>query len=536
MHLLFSISINKLKNKTMKIVFYSFLTLSLALASCSKSELDSPSPKRDYTQEAITKSAGVEYLYHEETGLLLKNQEDPYRTLDESKATDYAIEFFPKSLEEYWFLSDLSYDGISTSFVPFGYTPVCNMSKAEAGQYKAFPRKVNYTIPHTSKLTNHNEERGGIDVPLPEDSPLPIIYALWPVGKELPEGIEYQKRYWVSLPARIEGPVQQITLPIKIDTYDSKLLSYVPMGVIKVRLTRGSYTADFYTTANGTFNIRPLMLDTSFTLSEIEQFNVSVIYETELYKVSRDSYVTPIQKSLGTVYSLWGSMHYGSFPTYTTHQSSTTTECEVFRAANYYYYGSHAFSSLRLSSENGRIIHVNTPVNTTDYAVTHTYSNDIPTIYVYNNPAYSVDNDCVGSVIHELGHVHHYYIRGGFSQFHAVADLLQESFASYIGWSVGEQYYISKGYVLSYGEHLNWQHRPSWTPYSGYIYSPLFVDLTDDYNQADLTDTITGVPASVVNNMGAQCTTIYQCKNHMSNYVGTYLTTSELNLYFSYYL
>ena len=517
-------------------VFYSFVTLSLALVSCTKSELDNPSPKRDYTQEAITKSAGVEYLYHEETGLLLKNQEDPYRTLDESKATHYAIEFFPKNLEEYWFLSDLSSDGISISFVPFGYTPVCNVSKAEAGQYKAFPRKVNYTIPHTSRLTNHNEERGGKNVPLPEDSPLPIIYALWPIGKELPNGIEYEKRYLVSIPARIEGPAQQITLPIKIDTYDSKLLSYVPMGVIKVRLTRGSYTADFYTTANGTYNIRPLMLDTSFTLSEIEQFNVSVIYETQSYKVSRDNYTTPIQKSLGTIYSLWGSMNYGTYSTYTTHQTSTTTECEVFRAANYYYYGSHDFSTLRLSSENGRIIHVLTPVNTSDYAETLFYPNDIPTIRVYNNPIFSDDNNCIGSVIHELGHAHMFYIRGGYSQYFAVDNLLRESFASYVGWNVGDEYYTSKGYVLLPGSYLNWQNRQEWVPHTGDNYSPIFVDLTDDYNQPNLTDTITGVPASVINLMGVQYTTVSQCKTHMSYYVGTYLTTSELNLYFSYYL
>ena len=519
----------------MKKILYAFGVLSLTLVSCTKNKLDISSPG-DNPVECITKSVNAEYLYHEETGLLLKKQEDPYRIQDESQATHFAIEFYPKTLDEYSFLSRLSSDGISTSFVPFGYAPVCNISKAEASQYKAFPREVKNSVPLSSRLNNHREDGVGIDIPLPEDSPLPIIYTLWPIGKEMPDGIDYEKRYMVSLPARIEDPVEQITLPIKVDTYDTKLASYVPMGAITVRLTRGSYSVDFYTSTDGTFNIRPLMLERSFTFAEIEQFNVSVIYKTPSYIVSRDNYVTPIQKSLGTVYSLWGSMHSGTYSTYTTHQSSTTTECEVFRSANFYYHNNHAFSSLRLSSENERIIHVLTPVSTTNFAVTYTYPNDIPTIYVYNKPEYSVDNNCIGSVIHELGHVHHFYIRGGYSQFNDVADLLKESFASYIGWSVGEQYYTSKGYALSYGEHLNWQHRQEWTPNSGNIYSPLFVDLTDDYNQANLTDTITGVPASVVNDMGTQCTTILQCKNHMSNYVGTYLTTSELNLYFSYYL
>ena len=86
------------------------------------------------------------------------------------------------------------------------------------------------------------------------------------------------------------------------------------------------------------------------------------------------------------------------------------------------------------------------------------------------------------------------------------------------------------------GTFLNWDHRQYWAPHSSDYYSPIFVDLTDDYNQYNLTDTITGVPASVIDNMGAQCTSVLQCKTHMSNYVGTYLTSSELNLYYSYYL
>lgn len=505
-----------------------------ALVSCTRIDQSCYSSEGDLSWEGITKSCDVEYLYHENTGLLLQSQEDPYRTLDNTKATHMAVEFLPKNLEEYLFLTELSSEGVTTSLIPFGYAPVRNASESDLNNYRAYSGGIKYHIQYRSLSNDQHKEESCFSREESHVSPLPIVYALWPVNKKLPQEIDHEIRYMVSIPKRIEDPVQQIILPLKIDTQDSFLASFVPMGMIKVRLSRGSFTADFYTTASGSLNIRPLMLNTPLTLSEIEQMNVSVVFQSEFYTVSRNDNITPIQKSLGTVYSLWGSMNYGTYPTYTSHLTSTTNECEVYRAANYYYCGSHAFSSLKLSSESGRIIHSSSI--TSGLASTFLYSNDVPTIYVYNNPDYAADNNCIGSVIHELGHVHHYYRRGGYNQFNQVSDLLQESFASYVGWSVGEQYYISKGYVIPYGEHLNWQHRQDWIPHSGDNYSPLFVDLTDDYNQSILIDAISGVPASIVDDMGAQCTSILQCKTHMSNYIGLYLTTTQLNTYFSYYL
>lgn len=106
-----------------------------------------------------------------------------------------------------------------------------------------------------------------------------------------------------------------------------------------------------------------------------------------------------------------------------------------------------------------------------------------------------------------------------------------------MGWNIGEQYYYSKGYVKPYyWAQINQQGCQEWSPTDTTSYTPLYVDLTDDYNQANIVDTIEGVPASVINNMGTYATSLVFCKTYLYSFVGTYFTAAELNAYFDYYL
>jgi hypothetical protein len=67
------------------------------------------------------------------------------------------------------------------------------------------------------------------------------------------------------------------------------------------------------------------------------------------------------------------------------------------------------------------------------------------------------------------------------------------------------------------------------------VYSPLFVDLTDTYNQKTASyvpypnDEIQGVPASVIWNIISTSTTWAQCRSKLQSYVGTYYTTTQFN-------
>ena len=527
-----------------KSIFLGVLIPSLFI-QCSKSDvllpLDSHCERIDNHNFIDTKTVSCnELLFHESTGYLIQAKEDPFAAREGDSITHRAVEFYPKDLEEYLYLTSLPED-VMIDFFPFGFIPIREIDEEESREFDSYPQSNHHIISHYTLDSHDSESFSCLKGSLPEDSILPVIYATWPVNREIPETIEHLVRYNISLPSKTNhegnskyGPIGQIILPLKIKNYDSFLGSNIPMGRMKVRLSYGSFHCDVYTNSNGLVNISPLMFAYDLSLSDIESMLVAVVYQSFYFTVSRNTAITPIQKVLGTVLSMWGTMTLSTtYPTYTTHQSSATNECEIFRASEYYFNGDHDFANLTSVSEQGRIVHAST--ETTGYAVTYFYSNNVPTIYVYDN--YSTPNDCIGSVLHEFGHVHHYYSRGGYSQFLLVDDLICESFASYVGWSIGENYYVSKGFVKPYNSYaINWQNRQGWTPSSGSNYSPLFVDLTDDYDQYALTDNITGVPASIIDAMVTSATNASQCKAYMSSYIGTYLSYADWNTYFNYYL
>ena len=277
------------------------------------------------------------------------------------------------------------------------------------------------------------------------------------------------------------------------------------------------------------------MFDVDLTLSEISQLQVRIIYQNSQFTVSRDSLITPIQKYLGTAGSLWGAMAYNTtYPTYVAHQDFVTKEHDAFQAAYFYFNASHDFSSFISSSEPGRIIHASTDSLTQhgNHPAEMFIIESTPTFYIYKGEI--PHRESIATALHELGHIHHYYTNSSFSQ---LSSLLQESFASYVGWNVGEQYYYSKGYVKPYSwSEINSQGRQDWSPNTADDYTPLYVDLTDDYNQPNIVDPIEGVPASVINNFGTHATSLIYCKTYLYSFIGTYFTEAELNAYFNYYL
>lgn len=522
----------------------SFLIIIFIFQSCATSDYiseDSKQLESSTSTKLVTKSSSS-IFYHEDTGFLIQEQGDPFIAREGSIVTHKAIEFHPKNLKEYKELISYS-DSVFVSFFPFGFSPVREVSDDERCNYLPFPSEEKYYISHSQFCEDSPQNNNRMSGSLPDDSMLPYLYVVWPVDLTIPQDIEHFVRYDVSMPSkkgndhkvsRFEG-TGQISLPIKIDTYDDDyLFTYVPMEGIKVRVSYGSFYCDYYMNSNGSATIQPLMFNDELTLAEIAQLQVYVIYQTPKFTVSRNTAIIPIQKYLGTVSSLWGPMSYNTtYPTYVSHQSSGTNECDVFQGARYYHYGNHSFSSLISSSEHGIIIHASTEHHI-EPSKTFIYPNNEydPTIYVYDE--FVSISECIASVNHELGHVHHYYAHPSFFQ---VDSLIVESFASYVGWYVGEQYYLSKGFVKpNPGYIINRQSRQSWEPYSTDKYTPLFVDLTDNYNQANLNDTISDVPVSVINGMITTCSTVNGCMSYLLTYSGTYYTSSELISHFGYYL
>lgn len=482
-------------------------------------------------------------LYHEDTGYLLEAFDDPFFAKEGDKVTHSAIEFYPKTIEEYYYLRDLPED-VLVDFIPFGYRPVRDVMLGESRSYPVFPRQKQYVVERRLKADISMDIQETIPADcfhgvLPEPSILPIIYAVWPEDKMLPEGIEYKDVGSICLPEeqfraddqlRIPG---QVVLPLAVDTYDALLNNYIPLAGIKIRISYGLAHADFFTDSTGTVRMRPLLTEAliDLSLNELEQAIVSIVFESPRWTISQGNSVTPIMHLLGTVSSLWGTMISGTtYPTYVSHRYSNTNEYEIHMAAQYYHHGAHGFSNYVSMSEFGTIIHSSSLSG--NYAGITYFPNGKPDITIYD-----VFNGyqcfCIGTVLHELGHVHHHYQYNGSS---SPSSLIRESYASYIGWLLGEKFYLDKGYIKPFANyHINTQHRQSWTPSSGSNYTPLFVDLADDYNQSAITDIIDGVPDSVINGMGSVVSSVADAYSFLSPYAGSLFSQTDLDINFFYY-
>ena len=127
-------------------------------------------------------------------------------------------------------------------------------------------------------------------------------------------------------------------------------------------------------------------------------------------------------------------------------------------------------------------------------AITSPYI-DIKISSIFSDPRY------VSTLLHELGHFNHYQMNGGYTDYYDVHSLIKESYADYVSWYLSKAYYtaINAGTYNSYWDYYLQSPNQYWQKTSTSCYTPLFIDLVDDYNQrVDGTnynnDQISGVP------------------------------------------
>lgn len=217
---------------------------------------------------------------------------------------------------------------------------------------------------------------------------------------------------------------------------------------------------------------------------------------------------------------------------------------EIFRAAQYYYEGQSVFqkhnaSSLRIiAHQNSNSIYNGV------FNYSKTYSFD-PLITIYNNG--NPSSRVIGSTLHEIGHFIHYEDTRSAAPLHfeETAQLLAESGASFVGWFLGEAYYKSLRWSpSSAAQDITGQARQSWTKYDT-KYSPLFVDLSDNYNQRTNylsvpTDDLYGLPLALIWSALIESKNWTQCRQILQSYVnifhpGSSYTSPELNAYIADY-
>lgn len=564
----------------MKKHIYLLALLAIVLATgCSDPLLDEEAPEHI---AAASQSAGVTrsdaILYHEATSTWMRPIVDPYRLEHMQRACDnlaaaeaastlsgvqrkrfaatrlasthYHVRIYPKTEEEQW---ELEQDkDITVGYIPFDYAglPLSELSGRQAvAAENVYPDERRYTITHEGYMTVHG--------PAPTETiVLPALYAVWPCTKPFPQDMDYEILYDVFLPeaaaataarsrmscdapldteqldlleqealalvfgrqkAVIPPPVN-ISFTGKITQLDKFLHREVPLANLQIRFQYGSNTMTTYTRDDGSFTIL-------FKNSPVNTL-FSCVFINDKWKITEEDSTKPI-----TVINRIEDVDQCNFSL----DFLTSPFVEIHRAVNFFYNGSHTVP--KWYYEAGMRL-IACPYEKKDVSGEFYYFNNKAAyikIYTANksDPQYKIP-----AVFHEMGHFIQYSMQG-FGKFHLSRNLLIESYASYVGWYLGKRYYSTLGYT---DKDHNPQGRQDWTKTQEKYadYSPLFVDLVDEYDQSLVDyrynkDEIKNIPASVIDRLARECTTWWEYERVLTEYAGVYFSAEEMNDYLAPY-
>lgn len=498
--------------------------LLIGLWGCFPQEEDVTPPP-----EPLPSPSLEEAVYHEGVGAWIVPQKDPYALENFQQARDnllavgvlarsggssgtraleathYALKIFPRNEDEQWEIELM--DDVEVSYIPFDYAGLTEQQaqELESAASRASERPVfTDTSPH---VVTYDEVQQTIDEGAEErvSHTMPILYAVWPVGKPLPEDKDYEMDYEVFLPfgeAQSRGTAtlsgtdlrlledeairlalgdsaspataatrsDEVVLSGEFETWEVLRELWIPIPRIKVKFHLGSNIVETDADENGYFSITAgsIPADASW----------DIVFQSPQWKITRENSTIPKNFFQGDVYqnTFWSDT--------TTHIRTTVqaVDATIINTLNYFYYVNHNITKWEIPGGIRIIAHNETNPN---YNGLFTYtSSGSCYITVYRNN--TIDrNRLMGTVFHEMGHFVHFKERGDFTRMKNVDRFLQESFASYVGWSLTEKFYEDLGYTPS--RDISGQGRQSWrqtmTGASGW-YSPLFVDLDDDFNQA----------------------------------------------------
>lgn len=487
---------------------------------------------------------------------LTKAQADCFSSSQELSATHYALKIYPRNESEQWQIELM--EGIKVSYIPFDYVQLPEDEQKRLKQDYGSSLQQSSTL-ETSPYTVTYDDLMTTDGPVPPETyTMPILYTVWPCDKPLPEAYDYIIDYEVFIPQYNDGTKSQSGLstdalhileqeaisialgkPVnneattksssvvrtltKILYCHDNLMKNLPVANLKIQFKLGSNIWETYTQSNGYFSItNAIPLEATY----------SQIFQHPRWKITMENSTSPISYTLGTVQDAW---HNNTDKTFTTYSYAEFPVYEILRAVNYYYNGNHSIRTWHYD-EGIRIRALTTENQYNGYFSYFTNKPAYISIYANNEQK---RHWRIGTVLHELGHFTQYGERGGATEFNQVHRLIQESYASYVGYYLGESYYESQGYTkTSINENVTGQGRQGWV--SPATYSPLFVDLIDDYNQNEYYpslsyDPIKNFPHSIIRTMAATCPDKNSIFSKLQEYVGIYYTSSELTKFLEPY-
>ena len=479
---------------------------------------------------------------------LTKSQVEEFSETEKLTATHYVVKLFPKNEFEQGELELM--DDVVIAYAPFNYdllTPeeTERVRATTKSSVAIFQEKSPYTITYSDYLTIE----GFVDT---TTYMMPILYAVWPCEKSFPDNIQYEISYEVFLPdyametkssslntdALFLLEKEAITLALgaeasnvmpmtkvgirTISAYDNILGRAVPINGLKVRIKLGSNSKDVVT-SDGLYMLpesNPIYSGGSFYF----------IYESTKWKITTQSSSAPI------------NVNYGRFPP----TQINGLEAHCLRGVDAYYHNAFPLPT----GDRCQIRIIASQNSDPNAAGKLHYSNklgDNPYITIYNNTASLNDHEwLIGSVLHELGHYLQFcmmkpQIAAGL-KFNGIHDLLRESFASYVSWE-GVNYYYRNYLGQSRPTDFNTHGRQSWfkTTTVHPLYSPLFIDLCDDYNQnlantSYMIDQISNFNRTKILEAASNCSNWTQTKNKLlEGKNSSYFTVTQLNNYLANY-
>lgn len=539
-----------------------------------------------YSSECLTKSNYgsnsrkwdlTEAVYHLLTGAWIIPQKDPYdlnRLREACKllavspedvqivATHYAVKFFPKDEKEQWRI-ELA-EGVSVDYTPFGYESVpYDLTK----ELDAEPKNSEQILDDCRNIVTYTSlTDDGISIE--ESYKIPVLYTVWPVEKPLPCDIEYEVDHAVFIPDYLKGGYDEnqtallkaiereaihlalgvypaelsnparsndvITLQGYVYHYDSLCDSLIGLHNLKIRFQLGSNCWDTYVQQSGLFSITD-EISTAATYKHV--------FQHPKWKLTNNNSTNPLTVNWGVVSDRFNN----SIDTLIITSSYPDVRYSVLPAVNFYYNGSHYIRTWYYDEGIRIIIPGVIGDNVSEF-----YFTESPTyIKVYENKHNDIGK-LTGAVLHEFGHFTMYCECGGYNDYminyYGIDRLLRESYASYVGWYLAKTMYASWGYTESPPSDFSAQSRQDWveTNYSSSsilkYYSPLFVDLVDNFNQHDIdtsynNDSIV-ISANVhlrIREMAAQCKTWDDIKAYLDDYIGIHYTQSQFNSFCAYY-
>ncbi len=315
---------------------------------------------------------------------------------------------------------------------------------------------------------------------------IPKQYVYWPVTLDIPSSINYKEEYEVFIPGYsnrsgndlpnsvlsvLENEVLQTSSnrtgyrSCNLSVWDNLLNDYVPLSGTRIEI-HPAVTYTDTTDVNGNFFI-PANLNYGY---------VYAVLRTSNWVITSNYSTNAIFICLGAV----GTINSSSAEVEMI-QLSSTAALAAQGAAYTFYHEPQSLSSWNPRNYDQIRIAV---VDTVTYGGWFHGGANPPFIQI---PPGTNRKEHFFSTLHELGHYAHYN-RIGRSSYLSLPclkkwyRLIKESFASYASWHIGRNYYLSRGYVSSSNDFTG-QGRQKWSFLSSDKYSPLFVDIVDNYNQ-----------------------------------------------------